>query len=274
MLKKIWLLLLVTALLLSVSACGKTPVEQPPEEKLVTDPITLIDEDTLVVRVLKIEPDNQAGYTISTMVWNRTDIEFNFIFDDFAVNDLLYGEDFQFIVEPEQKKLLRITLTPQKMELLGLSKVTKVSFRFYGMQTDITYDGIFFEEELEFFPLGEAAYQTHQRTPSKTDKFILDNEFCTVTFVKSYMGDVDQSVSLYVVNKTDKELLLIANDTTINGKASNLSLRFNIKAGKKSYENILISNTIAMETFAANVSIYDALKYSDGPLVTVPVSVK
>ena len=69
MLKRIWLFLLVTLLLLNFSACGKTPAEQqasPPEE-LVTDPITLIELESLVLRVLKIEPDNAAGYTVSIM---------------------------------------------------------------------------------------------------------------------------------------------------------------------------------------------------------------
>ena len=274
--KRIWLFLLVAALLLSFSACGKTPAEQAPPEVLVTDPITLIDMESLVLRVLKIEPDNEAGYTVSIMVWNRSDIEFNFIFDDLTLNDLLYGEVFQFTVSGGEKELKRITLSPAKMEQLGLTKVTKIGFRFYGLQTDITFDAAYFDQTLSFYPLGEAAYKTYQRAVD-TDVILIDNEYCTLTYVESTTDMEELLHTLYFVNKTDKPLTLIAKQGTINGTPYNAYKQLELKPGCKGYELLtygsISSDGEGIQSFAADVDIYYTEKYADGPVTTVSVSV-
>lgn len=282
MLKRTFLFLLTVFLLASFSACGKAPATQPatqPVETPVTEPITLIENDALTLRVLKIEPEAEAGYAVSVMVWNKTDIAFLFVFDDFAVNDLLYGEDFQFEVEGGQKELKRITLTPDRMEMLGLGKVTKLDFQFYGIRTDTGSDAMSFQNDLSIYPLGEAAYKTHQRTPAQTDVVLLDNAYCTVTFLGSYASETDLLCSVFVTNKTDKELLILAKDLTLNGVRSDTYAQLSIPAGKQGYDTAFLPmdalreiNIETIESFAAQVEIYDNAHYSDGPLTTESVS--
>ena len=280
MLQRIWLFLLVTTLLLSCSACGKKPAEQPaPVEKLVTDPITLIDEEALVVRVLKIEPENEAGYTVSVMVWNRTDMDLKFFFDNLEVNDLLYGERFQLDVEAGQKRLQRITLDSDRLNNFGLMKVTKVGFRFYAKHSDPLYDDHFFDQTLSIFPLGEAAYKTYQRIPAKTDVTLIDNEYCTVTFVEDVSNDTDLICTLYVVNKTDKRLLLVGEKITINNTGK-LYKELSMQAGTKSYQTVFLPKDLAkvdsieaIQSLTADIKIYDSAHFADGPFATVSVSV-
>ena len=66
MLKRMWLFLLVFVLMLNFSACGTTTAPQAtqPQEELVTDAITLMDNDSITVRVLKIDPEAEEGYTV------------------------------------------------------------------------------------------------------------------------------------------------------------------------------------------------------------------
>lgn len=280
--KRTLLFLLAAFLLLSLSACGKTPATQPtPQaaETPVTDPITLLDNDALTLRVLKIEPETEAGYAVSVMVWNKTDMAFLFVFDNFAVNDLLYGEDFQFAVEGGQKELKRITLPPDRMETLGLEKVTKIDFRFYGIRTDTGTDAMFFQNDLSIYPLGEAAYKTHQRTPAQADVVLLDNEYCTVTYLGSSATDTDLICSVYVANKTDKELLILAEEMTLNGAPCEASAQLRIPAGKQGYDTVFFFLDMlrehqieTIESIATQVKIYDNARYGDGPLTTVSVS--
>lgn len=279
MLKRLWLLLLVAALLLGISACGNKAAEPAQEETLVTDPITLVDETALVVRVLKIEPEAEAGYTVSVMVWNKTDMDLKFFFDNLTVNDLLYGQRFQLEVKAEQKGLLRITLDTDKLQKYNLTKVTKMAFRFYAKNTDPLYDDMFFDQTLSVFPLGEAAYKPYQRLPGEADVTLLDNEYCSVTFVDVISNDTDFLCTVYVENKTDKNLLLIGKKLMIN-ESSRLYQELSINPGIKSYETIFISKDTAgvldfeaIQSLTGEVQIYDWAHYPEGPLATDTISI-
>lgn len=280
MLRRICLFLLVAILLSSFSACGeKAPASAAPVETLVTDPITLVDEDALVVRVLKIEPENEAGYTVSIMVWNRTDMDLKYFFGQLAINDLSYGESFQLDVKSTQKSLLRISLDVEKLNSFNITKVTKMDFRFYAKSSDALYDDLYFEQKLAFFPLGEAAYKTYQRTPEKTDVPLIDNAYCKVIFVDGFANDTDLFCTLYIESKSDKNLILVGEKLLVNN-TDPLYQELSIPADSKSYKTVLLSKDVmkvadfeAIQSLSGDIKIYDSAHIADGPFDTTSISI-
>ena len=90
------------------------------------------------------------------------------------------------------------------------------------------------------YPLGEDKAAETVREPAATDQVLVDNDSCSV-IVTGFEPDNSWgfSMQLYLVNKTDKDLVFSADDASINGIMCDPFWADIVVSGKRSFSTVL-----------------------------------
>ena len=73
-------------------------------------------------------------------------------------------------------------------------------------------------ETLHIYPYGQDSTTTYVYEQKDTDKLLIDNEYCTIILVGSDMDNVNYTLKLYIVNKTDETMNISTGENYIDGK--------------------------------------------------------
>ena len=92
-------------------------------------------------------------------------------------------------------------------------------------------------------PAGDEVTTKDNTAPSKDAKLeagtiLLDNDYVLITFKEFSSDMLGQQIKVEITNKSDRDLLVQANDAVVNGYMTNGLMSKTIKAGKKSVESI------------------------------------
>lgn len=85
-----------------------------------------------------------------------------------------------------------------------------------------TYE-VFYEDTHVLYPLGEDAAQKKEYVPADTDVVLLDNDVCTISFLRGEEEDGAYYVYLYIENKTDEMLGFEFKKSMVNGISTSVT---------------------------------------------------
>lgn len=85
-----------------------------------------------------------------------------------------------------------------------------------------TYEDLYKETHV-LYPLGEDAAQKKEYTPADTDVVLLDNDVCTINFLRGEKEDSTYYVYLYIENKSDTTLSFEFKKAMVNGISTSVT---------------------------------------------------
>lgn len=87
-----------------------------------------------------------------------------------------------------------------------------------------------------YFPYGEAKVGSYEREPLDTDIVLVDNDSLSVTVIAVEDDELTGcTLKLYLANKTDKELMVSAEDVSVNGIMADPYFAKSVAGGKTAF---------------------------------------
>ncbi len=196
-------------------------VPTPPSTELVFsfEETVIVDNDQCSIKLTDIYEDDIWGYTIKAEIENKSpDKTYMFSLEHSAINGVEVSNLFAKEVAAGKKANGEITLTDDALKENGINHYTDIalSFRVYDTN-DWSADEVL-EETFHIYPYGEANASRFTRAPKATDTVIVDNDDITIIVTGYGVDEIwGYEANLYLVNKTDKELMFDIEDCSING---------------------------------------------------------
>ena len=248
MMKKVWAALLAACMALSLTACGSSDLADELAKDLAKElqsgveadqgagqntdtqpvaagdlkfePITVADNEYCkIVLSDMVEDDMFGGYAIKAEVENKSaDKTYMFSVESASINGLDADPFFATEVPAGKKSNETISFYAASLEEAGVTQYTdvKMSFRVYDSD-DWSADPVA-QETVEFYPYGEENAVQYVRAAQASDQVLVDDENATVIVTGFEMDDIFGYVgNLYIVNKTDKSIMVSVEDVSVNG---------------------------------------------------------
>lgn len=234
--KKLLVTLIALTLVLLLAACGsQTSTQTDPENQPDSTPsaetpsstelafkfeeTVVFDNDECYLKLTEIDEDSIWGYTIKAEMENKSaDKTYMFSLDHSSINGIEVGNYFAVEVEPGKKAKDEIELTDDILKELGIKYYTDIalSLRVYDTN-DWDADDVA-NTTVHLYPYGEDKASTFTREPQTTDTVIVDNDDITIIVTDYEVDDIwGYTANLYLVNKTDKELMYDVEGCSVNG---------------------------------------------------------
>ncbi len=272
--KKIAALFLAAAVMLSLTACGNggTPraSEQPggataeptgtmdkgKDKALPFEEITVVDNDQCTIKITGIDENNIWGYALETYMENKSsDTTYMYSVSNAAVNGVQTDPLFSVEVAPGKKSNEKISFYgDETLKSHGIDKFTDIEVSFRVSDANDWAAAAVVTETVHVYPYGQEEATTFVREAQDTDTVIVDNDQVSV-IVTDYDPDgmFGYTVNLYLVNKTDKELMYSVDEASVNGFMIDPVWASSLAAGKVEFTSLSWSDDALAENGVTEV---------------------
>ncbi len=260
--RKIAVLFLVLALVTSFASCTSATVseggkdnentqtdigntegkdnESSLENVMTFTETVAVDNDECSIKVTGIDTDSIWGYTLKVLLENKSaDRSYMFTVDKASINGVECTALFASTVAAGKKSNDTVTFSDDKLKENKISDYTDIelTFRVYDSEDFLSDDVA--KETVHIYPYGEDKAVKFVRDAQPTDNVIVDNEYVTA-IVTGYEEDaiLGYGVSLFLVNKTDKNLMFTTENTSVNGFMADPFFATSVSAGKCAFNSI------------------------------------
>lgn len=210
------------------------PTTEPTEE--ITEPITeatqsgindtitftelvAVDNAECFIKITGIDAENFWGYTLKAQLENKsTDKKYMFSVESAAINGVQCDPLFATEVASGKKANEDISFSEDELEENGIHEYTDIelTFRVYDSD-DWTADDVA-RETVHIYPYGEDKAVPFVRESQENDQILVDNEYVTAIVTGYEYDDIwGYTVNLFLVNKSDKNVMFTVDDVSVNG---------------------------------------------------------
>ena len=225
----------------------------------------VVDNDDYSITVLGIDENTALGYAINVLVENKTkDKNLYISSDDSYVNGVKVGTLLSSSVAAGKSEETMIFFDDIKK--YGLTDFTDIEINVSALDSDDFTSGYFAKDTIKIYPRGEENATTFTYDVKDTDQVVVDNEVVKVVYVGSDT-ESGYAASIYVENKTTKEITLDATEVTVNGTEMEPYYIESVREGKNAFTEMswldsdfetagLDKNAVSSIEF--NLEIYDS----------------
>ena len=177
--------------------------------------VTAVDNDQCAVTIKSI--DSGSKLSLKTVLENKSEEKtYMFSVDSASINGVECDPFFATEVAPGKKANKDIEFRLGELEDNGVGEATDVKLVFRIHDSDDWMADPVAYETVHVYPLGEDKAELFVRQEQDTDVVLADNESAAVIAVGCEQDD-DFTVQLYLVNKTDRNLMFSVDDASVNG---------------------------------------------------------
>ena len=239
-----WVVVLIVVAVVAVGAGsgGNDEGDDASTEEVEFEEIVVVDNDDITITVTDINANGLFGYTIDVTIVNKSeDVTYMVATTDYCAVDGVQTDPL-FASEVAAGKTSYDTIIiydTDDLEDAGVA-FTDILLTFYAYDSDDwTADHVIDDVSVHIYPYGEDAATTFVRAAADTDLVLVDNDYVTVTVV-GYDPDYlyGYAVELYIVNKTDGELLVGSDDESVNGIMCDPYWATTVEAGLSKYSTL------------------------------------
>lgn len=275
-------LILALLLLFALVGCGsgeetaESSTEPSSEEEEYVQTVFRSDSDQTLYadaacsfRLIRTGRNEQGEYYWAVELKNFTSAELLMSLDDVYVNDYAADPCWALTLAAGESLQTEVTWFAGDFAACGISDVGKINVRFRAYPKGKP-QSMLADEELTVYPKGIEAYTAQGRTWLSTDEVLVESELCAmaVTAVEadSVHGDVeDFTLTFYLENRSDNEAYFSLENVKLNGQNSDPAWQRVLGAGKKTFSNVIWSDSELAELEIAQVlSIQFDLVLRDG----------
>ena len=234
----------------------------------------IVDNEDLYFAIKNVRADAALGYTWKAYVENRTDKNLMFSFEKVSVNGVMCDPFWAEVINSGKKGNCEITWMRDALQKRGIDEVTQVDFTLNVSNDDDYTEAPLMHDPFTVCPLGEDKASEAVCEPADTDQVLVDNDSCSV-IVTGFEpeGSWGFAMQVYLVNKTDKDLVFSANNTSVNGIMCDPFWADIVAAGKRSYATVLWDKNALAENEITEVKEISLpmIVYSDDDIGTLLV---
>ena len=202
----------------------------------------LVDREDLYFAIRDVTDDSALGYTWQVYVENRTDKNLMFSFERVAVNGVMCDPYWAEVIAAGKKGNCEIVWLRDSLDQRQITDVRKVKFTLTVYNDDVYTEAPIMHDTFTVYPLGQdaAAATKVVRKLTLADQILVDNKDCTV-LVTGFEPDNSWGfvMNLYLVNKTDKDLIFSAEDSLINENPCYMYWTEIVTGGNAAYSSVL-----------------------------------
>ncbi len=262
--KKIATLLLVLVLTFSLAACGgETTIDnnetsetsKTKKNAISFTEVVAVDNAECSIKIIEIDPDNMWGYTLKAQIENKSaDKTYMFSVESAAINGVEYDPLFASEVAAGKKSNENISFTSDELEKNGVGDYTDIELTFHVYDSDDILADPVAKETIHIYPYGKDKAVKFVRQAQASDNVIIDNENVTVV-VTGYEDDEiwGYTVNLYLLNKTDKDLMFTVDEASVNGYMADPLYATSVSGGKCAFSSMSWSDTTLEENSITDI---------------------
>lgn len=259
--KKIILLLSSCIICVSLCGCSFVPGVKKTDNLRFTK-TTVTDDPNCAIIIKSIDPNGARGYTLNAHLENKSiDKTYTFAVDDAYVNGVHCDPIFTDKVDAGQETDVNISFPTDALEEYDLGTVTDMElFISVYDANDIKAEPIF-KDSIHIYPYGEQNAAVFKREAEPEDQILLDNKYVTVI-----LTDYDEdeawgyAAELYLLNKSNRHLLLSANDVYVNNCACEPYFAKTLRAGKSAFAKMTWAKS-EFEEFDLNINDVNKIEF-------------
>lgn len=236
------------------------------EKEISFTETVVVDNEACTIKITSIDPDNIWGYTLNAEFENKSsDKTYTFSVDSASINGVMDDPFFATDVTAGNKGIEEISFSDSTLEENGIEEFTDIELTFSVYDADDwNADDVAFET-VHIYPYGEENATAYERDIQESDTVVLDNEYATV-IVTGYEEDEiwGYTVNLYLVNKTDKNVMFNVENAAVNGYMADPFYATFVSAGKSKFssmywdmETLEEYGIEAVETIELELQMYD-----------------
>ena len=244
------------------------------DDMITFEGMTAVDNENCSIILEDIDPNGEWGYTIHAELENKSpDKKLMFSIEDAYVNEVENYPLFAAEVAPGKKA--KETIEFEKMDEYGITDFSDIemSFRVYDSE-DWSADAVA-EETVHVYPHGEDNIVQFEYEPADTDQILYDDDKCTVIATGVREDDIwGYVVDLFIDNKTDKNIVIDAEDVSVNGYMAEPYFAHALPAGKSAFTEMSWSDSdleengiTEVEEIEFTLRVYDNDDWSGDDLV-------
>ena len=219
---------------------AKEEKEEAPQKLNKFEEIIVVDNDDCTIKITDLKEDDFYGLELKVYLENKTDKELNFDIERSSIDGV---QSYVFLYEDVaagKKSNVTAGVDIASLEEFGLKTATDIELCFEVTDAnDYSADPVA-EATVHVYPYGEEQASVFERTAQKDDVVLVDNDEFTV-IVTGYQDTDDYYgfiANIYIVNKTDKNISVVAEDTSVNGYMLDGFLYDDVYAGKQAFVNM------------------------------------
>ena len=254
--KKLIALLLTFALLLALCACGSDeknqdtkptnapdsttgPAEEDTTERFDIGEMIVADTEDCTIKITGLENDDLWGLALKVYIENKTaDSNLVVCIDTASINGIQSDPYFSTDVAAGKKANEEISFFTDQIDAAGVSEYTDIEVTFRAYDPEGLGDDLL-KETVHIYPYGEDKAVRFEREHQPEDHVIVDNDYLKV-IVTGYEYDADwgYAMNLYLENKSEKNLMLTADEVSVNDYMLDPYYAEALYAGKSAFSTV------------------------------------
>lgn len=251
------------------------------ENEITFTEMVAIDNEECTIKITGIEADNVWGYTLKALLENKSaDKTYMYSIESAAINGVQCNPLFASEVAAGKKSNEEISFMCDDLEQNGITEYTDIElvFRVYD-SNDWSAEDVA-QETVHVYPFGEEKAVEFVREPQASDNVVIDNDYVTVIVTGYDEDDIwGYTVNLFLVNKTDVDVMFSADEASVNGFMADLLYANTVAAGKCAFSSMswadagLEENDInEVETIEFNLRAYNADEWLEDDFVNETIT--
>ena len=265
--KKLAALLLALIMVFSFVSCdesttpssgsnGENSAQSETKKEITFTEAVAVDNAECSIKITGIDPNNYMGFTLKAQLENKSaEKTYMFSIEKASVNGVQTSPLFASEVAAGKKSNDTISfMDDDELKENGVGDFTDIelTFRVYD-SNDWMADEVA-RETVHIYPYGEDKAVNFVREAKDSDNVIVDNESVTV-IVTGYEEDTfyGYSVNMFLLNKTDKEIMFTANEVSVNGFMVDPLFANSVSGGKCAFASMTWFDTTFEENGITDV---------------------
>lgn len=259
--KRYLALVLCLVLLVGMAACGggsgetggssdaggtQSETKQPAAS---FEEIVVVDNEHCTIKITGTESESDLGYIVNVYLENKaSDKTYMFAVDSAAVNGVMAYPLLATEVAAGMKSNAEVSFLSEELVEYGVGAFTDIELSFVVYDNDDWTAEPVAEETVHVYPLGEENATVFTREAQSSDQVLVDNDYVTVIVtgfeVDPFWG---YTANLYLVNKTDAEIMVAAEEVSVNGYMADPFYADSVGAGKCAFSSMSWSDATLEE---------------------------
>ena len=216
----------------------------------------LVDREDLYFAIRDVKEDSVLGYSWQVYVENRTAKNLMFSFEKVAVNGVMCDPYWAEVIAAGKKGNCEIIWLQDSLTQRQIADIRKVEFTLNIYNDDDYTEAPLMHDPFTVYPSGQdtPSFTPDRRTPAASDHVLVDNDNCTVTVTGFDPGNSwGYVMHLYIVNKTDQDLVFSAQNTSLNDTTCDTYWAEIVTAGNAAYSAVLWDKGLLAENAITEV---------------------
>lgn len=257
--KRLISIFLIVFTILSLGSCSKKSSKKSAkdDDEIIFSDFVGIDNKECKISITSFEVDKDVC-TLKVELENKSsDKEYIFTLSGSTINGVKCDSYLYTNVSAGKKAKEEIEISTGKLKENGINNFTDIAitFRVYDDENLMADDTV--NETVHVYPYGEDKAENYVRASLDTDKVLLDNEYATITLIGKEKTKYGYSIELYVLNKSDSELVFTASNASINDYMVSASFYESLLSQTAAFAEMTWSKDTLEENDISNVERID-----------------